>query len=463
MAYYQNDYSSTRNPWEQFLDVDTPLFTNLQQPAAASQSSAIDSYDATPIAGDATSPTRAPGELSYEFLWLDPSTAAEEEPFPAYSWEMSMLDSEGLSMRSETATASLKRKRSALDDNLGGGVATEEEAFRPSKVARSGGATTTDAAPTVGLDSEGPTDAEPLALGRDTLHGHDIGALLDFDSVPDFEAPDFIAPPFSPALQFNPIPGLSVPGFIPAPKFVADTELFPSSGCCPLLDPLDMPVFPEPPSPSEAASPQRRGEPSVHKELTAEEENVENLNIEAPDNDAADERDEESLDTPSSSSNSSATTPDPEPEAAQPAPRPLQWVVRNPGNQMGLEEDRRIGETDFWCADAPVEHRHYRRSQPCDVPGCDVRFAPGSAASFTFHDGRTQAAGHKRLRYRCPRPGCNRTYGRADSMKVHLKKKQVCGDFALGVLQPIYGEEAVPAIDRLAEWQVLPHFATMKS
>ncbi|EPT03308.1 hypothetical protein FOMPIDRAFT_1046863 [Fomitopsis schrenkii] len=139
MAYYQNDYSSTRNPWEQFLDVDTPFFTNLQEPAAASQSSAIDSYDkATPIAGDATSPTRAPGELSYEFLWLDPSTAAEEEPFPAYSWEMSMLDSEGLSMRSETATASLKRKRSALDDNLGGGVATEEEAFRPSKVARSG-------------------------------------------------------------------------------------------------------------------------------------------------------------------------------------------------------------------------------------------------------------------------------------------------------------------------------------
>ncbi|EPT03338.1 hypothetical protein FOMPIDRAFT_89017 [Fomitopsis schrenkii] len=46
-------------------------------------------------------------------------------------------------------------------------------------------------------------------------------------------------------------------------------------------------------------------------------------------------------------------------------------------------------------------------------------------------------------------------------MKVHLKNKQVCGDFIVGVLQPIYGQIAVPDIARLAEWQVLLYFATM--
>ncbi|EPT03305.1 hypothetical protein FOMPIDRAFT_1046858 [Fomitopsis schrenkii] len=302
------------------------------------------------------------------------------------------------------------------DDNLGGGVATEEEAFRPSKVARSGDATTTDAAPTVALDSEGPTDAEPLALGRDTLHGHDIDALLDFDSVPDIAAPDFFAPPF---------------------------------------DALAALMSPQPAVPAELA----RGddEPPVR---TPEGRGTEDAAA-VPAIPPAGEGDGESVGAASPSSGSSAPAPDPEPEVAQPAPRPLQWVVRNPGNQMGLEEDRRIGQTDFWCADAPAEHRHYRRSQPCDIPGCDVRFEPGNAASFAFHDGRT--AGHKRLRYHCPRPGCNGTYGRADSMKRHLKDKQVCGDFVLGVLQPIYGQEAVPDIPRLAEWQVLPHFATMRS
>ncbi|EPS93864.1 hypothetical protein FOMPIDRAFT_1055599 [Fomitopsis schrenkii] len=102
--------------------------------------------------------------------------------------------------------------------------------------------------------------------------------------------------PYSPPLHFNPIPDLFVPGFIPAPNFVADTDLVQSSGCCPLLHPLDMPVFPQPPSPSEVASPQQCGEPSVHEELTAEEEDVDNTNT--PDTDAANERDEETLDEP---------------------------------------------------------------------------------------------------------------------------------------------------------------------
>ncbi|EPT03325.1 hypothetical protein FOMPIDRAFT_89029 [Fomitopsis schrenkii] len=376
---------------------------------------------AAPIAGGVAFSTRAPDALSRGFFWLDSNAAAEDsqQPLTDYAWGLPLSDS-GSSIAHGTAPL-------WMTPSGGTDLATREEGLRPSKIMRAGPAPNVAAAPTSAFETR--VDPEPLVLGSvsESVNSNELD--LSFDMAPgfhSFDVPDSLL-----------ATDLSAPEDLLAPDFIPEFLPFPDFVFTPGVSTFDaLAAFM---SPQLAAAAELAREVSVDDEPpvgTPERRHTEDAAV--PSILPADERDRENVDAASPPSDSSAPIPDPESDVAQPAPRLLQWVLWNPGNQMGLEEDRRIGQTDFWCADAPAEHRHYRRSQPCDIPGCDVRFAPGSVGSSAFHDGRTQ--GHKRLRYRCPRPECDKTYGRADSIKVHL-------DVVVGVLQPIYGQEAVQGID----------------
>ncbi|EPS94166.1 hypothetical protein FOMPIDRAFT_91455 [Fomitopsis schrenkii] len=458
---YQYDDAFTAYSSEQIIDLTAPSFAEPEQREAVFDGWGLYSDNAAPIADGMVSSATALDERSRNLFWLDASAVPDDQAFIPYSWGPTSSDSDGSSMSSAAVTPSLKRKRSALDDNAGSGdVATREEGLRPSKIARAGPAPNATAASTSGFET--PVDREPLVVGwvSDSVNDADFELELGLDLAPDLHSvPDFGVPGNLPATD------LPAPDDLPTPAFIPEFLPFADFVFAPGLSTFD--TLAAVTSPQAAAAAEEAGEVCVHEEppvRTPEDPDAEDCTV--PSIPSANERDEQSLDAVSPSAQPSAPTPEPEIELVQPAPRPLQWVIKNPGNHMGLEQDRRIGQTDFWLADAPAEHtqyRYFRRSQPCDVPGCSVRFEPGSVGNFAFHDARTRTQGHKRLRYRCPRPGCNKTYGRADSMKVHLTTKQVCGDFVVGVLQPIYGEEAVPNIADLTEWQVLPYFAIMRS
>ncbi|EPS95271.1 hypothetical protein FOMPIDRAFT_92804 [Fomitopsis schrenkii] len=395
---YNNDY--TGYSLEQVLALTDPSFAELAEQVAAFHSF----------------------ELDFDYVsssWIDFNAVTDDQPVTAHSWAPRSSDSEASSASSATATPSLKRKRSALDDPFDGvDVATAEDGLRPYKVPRSDRAPHMPAAPTPAFD----------ALGWEFLDGY---PFPDIDSAPNF---------------------LPAPDFVPAPNFFSLSDIFSAP------DFLPIPVSPQPTAPSEVASTLQAGETSLHDEpAKGTPDDREDTYVAAIL--TTDEGDEETLEVGASTSleHSSAPAPDAEPEVAQPAPRPRQWVVKNPDIHMGLEGDRRVGQTDLWLADAPVAHRR-DRLQPCDVQGCGAHFKHGSVSGFTRHDGRT----HKRLQYLCPRPGCNKAFGRPDVMKTHLVSKPLCGAFAVGILQDIYGQGAVPAMDRVAPYQFLPYFATMK-